>query len=232
MKNHYPLIFSWKNSRITKKIIYFAFEFVNLRMKKVFLWIGIVLLSPILLFVILTVLLYCPPVQNWAVQRVVAVASEKLGADVSVGYVCLKFPLDLSLEHFVMVQHADTVADIGRLVVDVQLRPLFDNKVIVNELEIDHAKVNTSDFIAAARVKGRLQHLQVSSRGIDLDRQTVEVMGGRTVPDKVRFSLATRDDSGDAYDMIIHEDGREPAELVARIPYKAEISFATDDFGF
>ena len=179
MKNHYPLIFSWKNSRITKKIIYFAFEFVNLRMKKVFLWIGIVLLSPILLFVILTVLLYCPPVQNWAVQRVVAVASEKLGADVSVGYVCLKFPLDLSLEHFVMVQHADTVADIGRLVVDVQLRPLFDNKVIVNELEIDHAKVNTSDFIAAARVKGRLQHLYVSSRGIDLDRQTVEVNGAR-----------------------------------------------------
>ena len=64
------------------------------------------------------------------------------------------------------------------------------------------------------------------------DRQTVEVMGGRTVPDKVRFSLATRDDSGAAYDMIIHEDGREPAELAARIPYMANVSFATDDFGF
>ena len=64
------------------------------------------------------------------------------------------------------------------------------------------------------------------------DRQTVEVIGGRIVPDRVRFSLATRDDSGATYDMIIHEDGREPAELAARIPYKAEISFATDDFGF
>ena len=64
------------------------------------------------------------------------------------------------------------------------------------------------------------------------DRQTVEVIGGRIVPDRVRFSLATRDDSGATYDMIIHEDGREPAELAARIPYKAEVSFATDDFGF
>lgn len=64
------------------------------------------------------------------------------------------------------------------------------------------------------------------------DRQTVEVMGGRTVPEKVRFSLTTRDDSGTTYDMIIHENGREPAELVARIPYKADVSFATDDFGF
>ena len=64
------------------------------------------------------------------------------------------------------------------------------------------------------------------------DRQTVEVIGGRVVPDKVRFSLVTRDDSGDTYDMIIHENGREPAELAARIPYRAEVSFATDDFGF
>ncbi len=64
------------------------------------------------------------------------------------------------------------------------------------------------------------------------DRQSVEVIGGRIVPDKVRFSLATHDDSGDTYDMIIHEDGREPAELAARIPYKAEVSFASDDFGF
>ena len=64
------------------------------------------------------------------------------------------------------------------------------------------------------------------------DRQTVEVIGGRIVPDRVRFSLATRDDSGTTYDMIIHEDGRGPAELAARIPYKAEVSFATDDFGF
>ena len=63
-------------------------------------------------------------------------------------------------------------------------------------------------------------------------RQTVEVIGGRVVPDKVRFSLVTRDDSGDTYDMIIHENGREPAELAARIPYRAEVSFATDDFGF
>lgn len=64
------------------------------------------------------------------------------------------------------------------------------------------------------------------------DRQTVEVMGGRTVPDRVRFSLSTREDSGSTYDMIIHEEGREPAELAARIPYTADVSFANDDFGF
>ena len=64
------------------------------------------------------------------------------------------------------------------------------------------------------------------------ERQIVAVIDGHIVPDRVRFSLTTRDDSGSTYDMIIHEDGREPAELAARIPYKAEVSFATDVFGF
>lgn len=64
------------------------------------------------------------------------------------------------------------------------------------------------------------------------DRQTVEVIDGHVVPEKVRFSLSTRDDSGSTYDLIVHEDGREPAQLAARIPFAAEVSFAADDFGF
>ena len=48
-------------------------------MKKAFWWILGILLSPILLFLILTVLLYLPPVQNWAVDKVAAIASEKTG---------------------------------------------------------------------------------------------------------------------------------------------------------
>lgn len=73
----------------------------------------------------------------------------------------------------------------------------------------------------------------IDSKGRALcDRQSVEVIGGHAVPDKVRFSLTTRDDSGDTYDMIVHENGREPAELAARIPFRAEVSFASDDFGF
>lgn len=64
------------------------------------------------------------------------------------------------------------------------------------------------------------------------DHQTVEVIDGHVVPEKVRFSLSTRDDSGSTYDLIVHEDGREPAQLAARIPFAAEVSFAADDFGF
>ena len=63
------------------------------KMKKAFWWILGILLSPVLLFVVLAVLLYLPPVQNWAVDKVAEIASEKTGMHISVGHVNLAFPL-------------------------------------------------------------------------------------------------------------------------------------------
>ena len=148
-------------------------------MKKAFWWILGILLSPVLLFVILTVLLYLPPVQNWAVDKVAAIASEKTGMDISVGHVKLAFPLDLQIDDFKMIQQPDTIADVERMIVDVQLLPLFDKQVVINELEVNNTKLNTSNFVEAALVKGSFKRLYVSSKGIDLDKQTVEVNGAR-----------------------------------------------------
>ena len=56
-------------------------------MRKALKWIGIAVVSPILLFLILAALLYLPPVQNWVVDKVAAIASKETGMDVTVGYV-------------------------------------------------------------------------------------------------------------------------------------------------
>lgn len=137
------------------------------------------MLSPVLLFVVLTVLLYLPPVQNWAVDKVTAIASEKTGMDISVDRVNLSFPLDLSIDHFRVLQNPDTLADVERMVVDVQLLPLLDSKVVINELEVTNTSLNTLDLVAVARVKGRFSRLFMASKGIDLDQGTVEFNGSR-----------------------------------------------------
>jgi hypothetical protein len=148
-------------------------------MKKLFWWILIILLSPVLLFVVLTVLLYLPPVQNWAVDKVTAIASEKTGMEISVGHVDLSFPLDLSIDEFRVLQKPDTLADVERMVVDVQLWPLLDSKVVINELEVTNTHLNTLDLVAAAKVKGRFSRLFMASKGIDLDQGIVELNGSR-----------------------------------------------------
>lgn len=148
-------------------------------MKKVFWWTLGLLLSPVLLFVILAITLYLPPVQNWVVDKVAAYASEETGMQISIDHVALSFPLDLAVDNVSVIKEQDTVADVKRAIVDVQLLPLLTGKVVVNELEVTNTRLNTSDLIAAARIKGQFARLFVTSRGIDLGKETVELNGTR-----------------------------------------------------
>lgn len=165
-------------------------------MKKFFLWTGIILLSPILLFAILVGLLYCDPVQNWAVGKVTAYVCKTTGMDISVGHVSLDFPLDLSLEQIKVLQQdgkmpqkKDTVANIGRVTADVQLMPLLSSRVIINALEINDAGINTANLVEAAQVKGVVGRLYLESRGIDLKKETVEMNGAQLSDARLDIAL-------------------------------------------
>ena len=166
-------------------------------MKKVIKWIGIAVLIPILLCLLLTVLIYLPPVQNWAVKKVAAIASEKTGMEITVGHVSLAFPLDLQLDDFKAIkqndslpQVRDTIADVHRLVADIRLLPLFRSRVVIDELSFHQARINTNGFISDLRIKGDLQELWLSSKGIDLDKETVEVNGARLQQARLDIALS------------------------------------------
>ena len=155
-------------------------------MRKWLKWIGIAVLTPLLLFIIFAALLYVPPIQNWVAQKVVSIASEKTGMEISVGHVNLEFPLDLGIDDF-RVLHAndsvtdvtDTIADVRKLVVNVRLLPLLRKKVVIEELSFRQAKINTNGFISDLRIKGQFQELWLASKGIDLGKETVLVNGAR-----------------------------------------------------
>ena len=159
-------------------------------MKRILKWTLGILLTPLLLFLLLAVLLYLPPVQNWAVDKVAAIASEKTGMEITVGHVNLEWPLDLGIDEFRVIHEGDTLADVGHLSVDVQLRPLFDKKVVINQLAVNQAKLNTNGFISDLQVKGRVGELWLRSNGIDLEGETVEVNGARLADANLDIALS------------------------------------------
>lgn len=159
-------------------------------MKRYAKWAGITVLTPLVLILLLSILLYLPPVQNWAVKQVAAYASESTGMDISVKQVRLVFPLKLGVEGVKVLQpidslknspnlalrnKRDTVADIQKMVVDVQLLPLFESQVMVDELNFTQMKVNTTNFIHEARIKGNVGNLRLKAHGIDLGKEKVRV---------------------------------------------------------
>ena len=83
-------------------------------MKKYAKWVVGIVLIPILLILLLTMLLYFPPVQNWAVKQVAAYASKSTGMDISVKHVKLVFPLQLGVEGVRVLQPIDSLKKIGR----------------------------------------------------------------------------------------------------------------------
>ena len=166
-------------------------------MKKAMKWIGIAVLTPFLLFLILTALLYLPPVQNWAVQKATAIASEKTGMEISIDHISLEFPLDLGINGFRVIkqndslpQIKDTRADVKKFVVDVRLLPLFRQRVIIDELSLSQARINTNGFISDLRIKGDFDELWLSSKGIDLDEETIEVNGARLSDARLDIALS------------------------------------------
>ena len=67
--------------------------------------------TPIVLFAVLMVLLYIPPVQNFLRKQATALASEATDMDISVERIDLRFPLNLLVSGAQVVQPADSSAN-------------------------------------------------------------------------------------------------------------------------
>ena len=142
-------------------------------MKKTLKVLLAVVITPIALFLILTLLLYCPPVQKWAVEKAAQVASEKTGMRITVEQLRLSFPLDLRLQGLKALQpndslpgKTDTIADVRSLTTHVQMLPLLSGRVEVDWLTFKGLRMNTDQLIGDLRIKADLERLHLVSHGV------------------------------------------------------------------
>ena len=138
------------------------------------------LLTPIVLFVILMILLYVPPVQNFIRKQATAIASDATGMNISVERIDLRFPLNLLVRGVQVVQseadaadvqHPDTLLNLGSLNVSVQAWPLLQGRVEVNAITLQQVAVNSSNLLEGMHIKGTLGRFFLESHGIDLKKE-------------------------------------------------------------
>ena len=151
-------------------------------MRKYVKWGVGIIVTPFILFAILAILFYFPPFQKWAVKQVTAYASEKTKTEIIISHVNLEFPLNLGIDGVKVLQQndsmpqvKDTVADIKKVVANVRLIPLFSKKIDIDELSFDCMKVNTTNFIHEARVKGTIARMDLVAHCIDLGAEHVNI---------------------------------------------------------
>ena len=168
-----------------------------MKLKKILKICVAAVLAPVVLFAVLTIIIYIPAVQNALVTKVAETASEQTGMDIKVGEVCLSFPLDLSVKDVSVMKKTpggtrmDTIAAVREIVADVKLMPLFRGQVDIDDFTFNGAVVNTADLIASTVVKGSIDRFYLRSRGVDLNNDSVTI--NRADMEKARLTIILTD---------------------------------------
>lgn len=143
--------------------------------KEALKWLGITVATPIALFLLLAILLYIPPVQNFAVHQVANYLSGNLGMDVRIDKVRLAFPLDLAVHHMTAVEKGDTLLNADRLRLNVKLMPLFEGRADVDGFELYGLVIDTKSYISDTRIKGHAGQLTAAAHGVDWEKELVNL---------------------------------------------------------
>lgn len=151
------------------------FANMNKRIKNIALGAGIIVVTPIMLFLLLAILIYIPPVQNFAVHRVADYLSERMNMNFKVESVRLAFPLDLSVHNVTATEQGDTLLDAKSLRLNVQLLPLFEGRADVDGVELYGFTLDTKSYISDTHIKGTAAQLTAATHGVDWQKELVNV---------------------------------------------------------
>lgn len=136
--------------------------------------IGIVCLIPVVLVLLVSVLLYIPPVQNFAVKKAAYYAGKVTGMQIGIERIRLSFPLNLTVRGVeVLTTPADTLLTLKSLTVNVRALPLLKKEVLVDAINLEGVKVNTGTFIEGMEIKGVLGRLYAKADRINLSKEKV-----------------------------------------------------------
>lgn len=136
--------------------------------------IGIVCLIPVVLVLLVSVLLYIPPVQNFAVKKAAYYAGKATGMQIGIERIRLSFPLNLTVRGVeVLTTPADTLLTLKSLTVNVRALPLLKKEVLVDAIDLEGVKVNTGTFIEGMEIKGGLGRLYAKADRINLSKEKV-----------------------------------------------------------
>ena len=178
------------------------------RLLKWCLW---VLFSPVLLFLLLTILVYLPPVQDWAVGIATEKLSEATGKKVSVERLRVTPLLDVELCNLLILNpeqltdrdlqlqfhgqgnriHPDTMVCAKSCIVDLDMGRLLGGRIAVDAFDLRGARVDTQDMLDGLVLDGSLGRFRFDVHDIGLEARRVNLT--HAVVDECDLDIALRD---------------------------------------
>lgn len=143
--------------------------------RKYIIWGGAIFSSPIILFILLCILIYLPPIQQFMVSKAARYVSDMTGMDIRIERVSLAFPFDLSIRNIYVAEQNDTILCADELTAKLKLSPLLKKKVELNGLNLKNIHLNSGNLIEGISLNGNLGELFISANNVALDKETAVV---------------------------------------------------------
>lgn len=140
-----------------------------------------VLLAPIVVFVLLTIALYLPFVQDWASDLACRKLSEATGLNVGVERVRITPLLDVDLKELSVTEPTDGshLLKVKSCVLDLDMIGLLGGRVGVDALDLNDGYVDSKQWIDELTVRGRLDEFHVGVHDIELKNHNVNITDAR-----------------------------------------------------
>lgn len=162
---------------------------------RILIWIA---LTPTILFTLLMLSLYIPPIQNLIRKEVSAIASKQSGMQITMDRIDLSFPLNLVVSGLKVVKDTNTILNVGNIDVEVSALSLIKGKVNVKSVSVSKLYVNTATLIEGMNVTGELTRFSVDADEIDVlgEKADINSIDLRNVDFSVTIdSLVSKEDT-------------------------------------
>lgn len=153
-------------------------------------WSSIIIGTPIALFLLLCVLVYLPPIQNYLVRKVTEYASEKTGMHIRISSVALRFPLNLAVHQLLVSQKNDTIFNLQQANVDVQLIPLFRQQIEIDAIQFLNGTFNSASLIKGMHIKADVGSFTLDAHGISLPQHIANINHATLSKSKIQIAYA------------------------------------------
>lgn len=157
------------------------------KLLKVLLW-G--LSSLVALVLLLVILVYIPPVQDFIKNKAVRYVSGKFGVTLSVDRLRLHFPLKLTLgPTTVLTPRGDTLLHFSHLEADAALWPLFRKEVVLRSFDFSDASLHYADTLNGMALNARLKEFALKADRLDLKHQTADLPDMELTDGNIRLTM-------------------------------------------
>lgn len=136
--------------------------------------IGIFISIPTILAMIVSILLYIPSFQNYAVNRAMYFASEATDMNIRMDRINLSFPIRLHIKGLLVTPDSvpsDTILSLHELNLHIRPWPLLTKDVLVESIGLEKMKINTGGLIDGMEVMGYIESVSAKADRISLSSE-------------------------------------------------------------